>query len=91
MGVIWYYDAIIPNRPDGEQVQLEVGSRNGTVILGMQRTDGKATCCAEMTVAETKELIEGILDAWTGRCGLKYEQRRRFCKSLGLHPSKRID
>lgn len=87
--IVGYYDADIPGgRSRGyPKMHVEVGSPGGTVTLGMRRVDGEADeLWTEMTVAETKKLIEGLLDALNGRCNMTFEQRNRFCKALEVHP-----
>ena len=87
--IVGYYAADIPGgrSRDCLKMHIEVGSPGGTVTLYMGRADGKAPSCqTEMTVAETKKLIEGLLDALTGRCNMTFEQRNCFCKAPEIHP-----
>ncbi|OGV61315.1 MAG: hypothetical protein A2498_00910 [Lentisphaerae bacterium RIFOXYC12_FULL_60_16] len=90
--IVGSYETTIPGgrSRDLPKMHLEAGSTGQTVILKMWRADKKADeLWTEMTVAETKKLVEGLLDAMTDRCGLTFEKRNRFCKSLEMHPTKR--
>jgi hypothetical protein len=98
MAIVGYHDAVIPAGGRGQKrkgprsrgfpkMRVAVGSPGGTVTLEMWRADGKGEQCnTEMTVTETKKLIEGLLDALQGRCGMTREKRNRFCRQLEIHP-----
>ena len=88
--IVGYYEADIPGgRSRGyPKMHVEIGSPGLTVTLGMRRVDGKENgCWTELTVAETKKLIEGLLDALNGHCNMTFEQRNRFCRTLEVHPT----
>ncbi len=90
MSVVTYHETDIPKRPGGDRVHLEVGTGGRTIRLSLDRADGPQSCKAELNIAETKDLVIGLLDAAVGRCGMTLEQRNRFCKALELtrqHPS----
>lgn len=91
--IVEYHQADIPGgRSRGcPKMRIEVGSPGRTVTIGMRRFDGTQDgCWTELTVRETKKLIEGFLDAMNGRCNMSIAQRNRFCKALEVHPKNRL-
>ena len=75
MGCTAYHEADIEARGNSRAARVEVWSPGATVLL-LTRTsepgtkDTERTTAFEMTPAETLALIEGLIDALSGRCGV---------------------
>lgn len=82
--IICYYEADIPQRLN-MRTHIEVGSPGRLVAL-LVRQKCRDEVRVQLTVADTKKLIDGLLEAMQGRCNMTMKQRNRFCRSLELHP-----
>ena len=81
--IVGYYEADIPKR-SYSRTHIEVGS-SGIHVSLLVRQKCRDEVRVELTVAETKKLIEGLLDTTQG-CNMTLAQRNRFCRALELRP-----
>jgi hypothetical protein len=74
-----YHEAEI-RTAKGKTTRLEVATDGHAVSLVVNQATVK------LKPAEAKAVIMGILNALTCQCGLGFDGRNAFCRSLEMHP-----